>query len=303
MELTFDNVYNLLDSTEYTTETLQDGKNSIRIYNRLANLLLKNFFPDYKIHDIQITPALTGSKFVGPKSQAVYQDVTALTIKHYYPTTIDILNNIVGNSDNSNQDIDPFNEEEWSEDLLFSQPLIWNVEEYPILYNFLLKNINQFREKSTDNRVKSMVNILINFTFGVAIYGKNTIKCYNPSLIMSTINRISEILQKVFDDYIIYVDCDIFYFSDFDEALPKLKKMLDDWGYSYEIEKINNFLYLERKRVVISDTPFKILGNIPIIPSIKKRREKFDLAKERSRRGREKRNRENESDIQLISHY
>ena len=99
--------------------------------------------------------------------------------------------------------------------------------------------------------------------------------CYNPSLITETLDEINEIIKNEFADYLIYIDTDEFYFSDFEEALPRLTEMLKNWGYSYNVEKINYFLYIDKKKVVISNTPFNTKG-IKIIPSLKKRKIEYN---------------------------
>lgn len=259
MKLTIDNVYDLLESTEYTIENLQSKTNLIEIYNHLTELLLNNFFPEYVVIENFEQSFCNSVKLLEPHNPSIYQDVTLLTIKRFYPTTIYKLNDIT--------------DKEGDTSSIFSEPLIWNINEYKILFNFLLKNIDNFKEMSKDGRVILMIRFIINFTFGIAISGKNRIKCYNPSLIIDTNNKMYEIIQNKFYYYLIYCDVDEFYFSDFNDKLPELKGMLDNWGYSYEIEKINYFFYLAKKKFIISDNPFEGKGLPTCIKSLKEYKE------------------------------
>jgi hypothetical protein len=262
MELTFDNVYNLLESTKYTTDYMINNNDAVTFSQRskdyydIIKLLLDNFYPEYVINEnIQAYKNYSVGMVLAPYPSYIFKDVTILTINNFYSTTIALLNTPkIELNDN-----DPFREEEWDNDL-FNQQLRWNIEEFPKLYNFLLENYKNFKERSTDKKVSTIVNFIINITYGIAIGGSQPIKCGNSELIIKTLSKITNEIRTKFINYYTYIDTDMFFFTNFEEISDDICKMLDDWGYTYEIKKVNYFLSIDKKKYLTSDNPFDAHG-------------------------------------------
>jgi hypothetical protein len=262
MELTFDNVYNLLESTKYTADDITKDiiTKGFNNYSDIIKLLLDNFYPEYEINEnIQTNKTYGIGMVLAPYPSRIFEDVTILTINNFYATTIALLNNPKVKSNDSIKDIDPFGEEKW-DDKLFSQQLKWNIKEFPELYNFMIKNYKNFKERSTDKKVSTIVKIILNMTYGIAIGSKHPIRCINPELIIETLSKIFNEIETKFRNYYTYIDTDMFFFTDFEKISDNICEMLDNWGYTYEIKKVNYFLSIDKKKYLLSDIPFDAHG-------------------------------------------
>jgi len=268
MELTVENVYEVLDSTEHTLEKLlyQGGdrtkKFSLKDYDTTIRLLLDSFFGEYKIRGINGEPSMIGGKYILDKlyEEKVFKNVTELSFIHFYPNlAVKLTDNTWDDISFRNDDIDPYGEENWGDDIS-KDKLIWSIKEFPILYEFLLKNRKEIK-KYNNEKVDVLIKILLNFTYG-AINNRyyQFIKCSNPGIIASKGRDILDYFAKNFPEHFIHADCDEIWFSAYDEIKEDVENKLLELGLEYRIEDHLYFVPFKFKRFIVSDHEIRVRG-------------------------------------------
>lgn len=286
MEQTLENLYEKLKHISYKGDTFVD-KVSLKFWEESFKFLLNEFYNGYQINDVNIVDIHLHPGSVchldSILENKIFENVTELEFKSFYPNIISKLSNLQTNK--TSKENDPYNEENWDEDGIFSEKLIWNINEFPKLFDFLLKNKENIK-KYKDEKVNNLLNILINYTYG-AINNRysNFIKCNEQSAITSTGRKILTSLISSYPNHIIYADTDTIYFSAFDEIENDVLDELKDIDIPYEIK---NHLYLfpirKRNYIIINnnDVIFRGCKTIKNLREYKIRRE-INIANNRKR--------------------
>ena len=298
MELTVENVFRLLESRNYTKEYLESDysippdysnppkKFNIQDYTDTIKLLLDSFWPGYRIKHSDTNELISGpiTKLDDKYIHRVFTDVTKLDIHNLYPHTIYKLNNVK----NQHKDVDPFNEEDWETNSLFKNGLIWNIDQFPILFNFLFDQREIIR--TMDEGVYMLLKRIFNYTWGAINNKYSFVKCRNSSEIMTTINNIENYIYDTFSKHVIYLNVDTAYFSAFSEIEEDIINKFNELGYDFSLTTIRNFLPINRRDYVTSEFDLQVRG-LKIIPNLREylekrekivlaNREKMDLNKE-----------------------
>ena len=265
MELTIENLYQLLDSTEYTEKELEKSHidhSLLMKWETTFKILLDSFFPNYKINVINGFYRDYKGSIIHLESKyenCVFQNITELSFKSFYPNILLKLSK--SEIENSHKDIDPYGEENWNDEKIFSEKLIWNIKEFPILFDFLLKNKDSIT-KYNNEKVNKLIKLLLNYTYG-AINNRYShfIECNNEDSIPSVGRKILTFFIDLYPNHIFYADTDVIYFSAFEEIEKDVFEKLKDIDLPYEI--INHlYMYIMRKKtyMMIDSEDVKFMG-------------------------------------------
>lgn len=293
MELTKENLYSLLDSTEYTLEKIKNASVSTAItaekfntkdYNELIKNLLDSFFPgqetkmDFHVRDRSLP--LYGGLCHSEYNSKIFKDVTKITFHHFYPHITIKLSE--GEYINNHKDIDPFNEENWEDDVtLFGKKITWSIKEFPLLYKFLLESYSYINSLENE-RVKTLLRVVINMTFGIMAnkYQIGYISCDGYENVTITGRMILQNFLNKFPNHVFYLDTDEMYFSAFDEIKEEVIEILKEIDITYEIQNIP-YMFLLRKKQFITwqDENFKTRGfsKTDIIENMRIRKEHIEV--------------------------
>jgi len=294
MELTVENVYRVLESTEYTAEQLnnrslvRDDPNKFKAsdYRKVITLLLDTFFSGYTIKEMEFypEPGLGGMCNLNERAKnKLFKDATEISFVNFYAHIITKLNRYV----NKHSDIDPYDEEEWEEDEgdFFNDEIVWNIDEFPTLFKFLLDNKKEIKKISfekNDQKVYYLVKIILNFTFGTVHNPHSFLKCTNRDSIADSGRKIMKYFLDKYPHHIIYIDTDTIWFSAYDEIKDEVDEKLKDVDMDYDTENHSYFFISEKKHYLIIDNPenIKSIGTKPI--------DNFRIYNETLERNREK---------------
>ena len=256
MELTLDNVYKLLDSTEYTANYLRSTKIdephfSSQDWTDTIKLLLDSLWPGYRIKNFERNEgAIRGGICNLPLylESKVFKDVTIVSILGLYPTLISKLSNL----EKTHNALDPYDEEEWEDKSFFKEKLIWNVDNFPTLYDFLQNNKKEFNKFNND-KVSLLINTLLNYTWGVMNNKYSLFCCKNGNVVADTARRIMEHLHDTFQNHLIYQSYDCIFFSAYDEIKDKFETILKDMDIKFRADKHLYFIPFKKKKYILSD--------------------------------------------------
>jgi len=318
MELTLENVYHVLESTEYTVEFLTQtpkpgeieiDKFKLSDFEKTIRLLLDSFFPDYKIRNVEpptMGPMAGGMvHFDSQLGNKLFRNITEFSFVNFYPSIITKLSDYV----NKNKENDPYGEEEWEDDF-FSKNLYWNINEFPILYKFLLDNKKNIKKMSAErdpsdkvyeHKVYILTRILLNYTYGAMNNHYSFLRCNNRAAVPDTGRNIMQYLLDRYRQYIIYLDTDSIWFSAYSEIKEDFENKLKELDMPYDIEDHFYFLLVHKKNYLIIDEPrqIKFIGTRGTIENLREWHEKQEKIREANRKKIEER-RKTESTLDSI---
>ena len=260
MELTLDNVYKLLDSTEYTPDYLRSTKIqephfSLQEWTDTIKLLLDSLWPGYRIKNFERNEGFIRGghhpqicNLPSHLESRVFKDVTIVSILGLYPTLISKLSNL----EKVHNDLDPYDEEDWDDKSFFKEKLIWNVENFPILYDFLNKNRSEFN-KFQNEKVDLLLRSLINYAWEIMNNQYSLFCCNNVNVVADTARKIMEYLHDTFQTHLIYQSPDSIYFSAYDEIKDKFETVLKDIDIKFRVDKHLYFIPFKKKKYILSD--------------------------------------------------
>jgi len=287
MELTIENVYRLLDSTEYsieflTPEKLQSFNNppkfSLDDWTDTMKLILDTMWPGYKIKKFKTEKEPTRGGLSVLKEihrHRIFKGVTELSFKDFYPTIISKLSLI----EKPHKDIDPYGEENWEERSFFKQELQWNTDKFPILYKFLLNNKDEFK-KYNNERVDLLIRRLLNFTWGAVNSRHSLFTCWNTDAVAETGRNILQSILEEFPEHIISIDYDTIFFSAFDEIRNQLENKIFEIGIPFDVEFHAYLIPFNNKDYIISEHEIKVHGCHNIITNLREQNERLQKRKE-----------------------
>lgn len=261
MELTTENVYQILNKSEYTNDYLSENKFNLGDFTDIIKLLLDSLWPGYRIKYMENKQIHQGPVVESYYDNKLFTNVTQICINDLYPHIIYKLNKTTNNEN------DPYNEECWGHPL-FDDKIIWNIEQFPILFNFLYDNKNAISKD--DIRINRLIKILLNFTYGSVDNKYSFIKCQND--ISKTIVDVMKHIINSFTDHIIFVDTNKIYFSAFDEIKDEFHKIIKDLGFEYDIINWEYFYPIAKKKYIIGSE--LIISGIKPISNLRLMKEK-----------------------------
>lgn len=288
MELTIEKVYGILDNIPYTKENLNqcniyDKKYTLDVWELTTKTLLNSFFPYWKIETFnENTRSFIGSRvYSDPKLEdKLFNNVTEFWFKSFYPNITSKLSNL--EMKNTRVDIDPYSEENWDDDKLFSDKIIWNIVEFPILFDFILKNKESFRTYNNE-KVDMLIKGFLNYTYGAINNAKSFIRCINNDKIASTGRKILNFFIETYPQHIIYADTDTIFFSAFEEIKNGIEEKMKEIDLPYEISNHLHFLFLTKKRYMIIDSDDVKFKGLKSIDNLREDKEKMARIREKIR--------------------
>jgi hypothetical protein len=291
MELTLDNVYQMLESTEYTVEkitgydhTTKQNLFKLQDWTDTIKFMLDSFWPGNRIKYLEKDDTIYtgGYCHLNEKyEKKLFSNVHRLMITSFYSKIITKLNNL----EKEKKTLDPYNEEIWEGDF-FTQKLRWNSEKFPILFDFLVENKDKIKEKSlsTDEtgRVYYLLKGLLNYTYGAMNNPCSFIRCNNFSAVATTGRNIMSYFNETYPNHVIYTDTDEIYFSAFDEIRNDVENKFKEIDFSYEIEEWKYFIPFAKKHHISSNSELKCRG-IKEIPNLRIHNEQIQNIIEKNR--------------------
>lgn len=260
MELTRENLYAFFKSTIEEDGELETTKNiqirdQIKIFDKLVIRLLNQFYPDYKtnsnISDKRIY-FQGGRVFINPQCKsAMFNNVTELFFVDFYPNIIIKLTDTIedGKDIIDRSFLDPFGEEDWSED---SASIIWNIPDYFKIFKFIVENKEDMKSFG-DTLVDTFIRVLINWTYGSIVGSNRLLKINNPGIISKAGVDILDIFIENYPNNVIYADTQEIFFINYEEIKDEINLQLEKIGFKYEIRNINTVVLLDRKKYIESD--------------------------------------------------
>lgn len=278
MELNVENVYRLLDSTEYTMEYLTENKIgpdvkkfNLQDWTDTVKLLLDSFWPGNRIRTIfgEQETGVAGLRSLKDNfKNKIFKDITILSFKNFYPNIICKLSEL--DIKNTHEDLDPYNEEKWEDNSIYSEKLRWNNDKFPILYRSILDNKSEL-EKYNNERVNILLRIIINMAYGACVNKYSLFKCSNRNIIAETGRKIVNKVSEKFDDHILFIDTDSIFFSGFDEIEESLEELIyTEIGIPYIIENHLYFLPRDSHSYLLLDNEYIGRGVSEPIKNLKK---------------------------------
>lgn len=267
MELTIDNLYQVLNNTKYTEEELdacyivstpsRQSKFTRKDWIEVIDLLLTTFFNEIHKNQINIedrNDILRGGMVFAKFDDTKFNDVTRIDFINFYPNIMmKLTNNNIEYLDR--RDIDPYGEEDWEEnddennvnDNFYYKKIVWNIEEFPILYDFIIKSKKDIK-KYNNNKVYKLINIIINFTYGVVMARDENsyINCSNVSSITAVGRKILTYFKEKFPYHVVYLNTNSIWFSAFNDIKDEVFKILEKIDISYDIDNFK-WIYINNK--------------------------------------------------------
>lgn len=248
MELTIDNLYAFLKSTNIKEEELESLNSE---FNRIIKSLLDEFFPNWKALNITRTSPITqgGRCYIDSRcEEKIFNNITVLNFYNLYPNIIIKLSEeceeIMDHSES-----DPFGEESWD---VKTDGLYWNVPEFFKLYKFIFESREELKAFG-DSIINELVKILINHTYGSLASRYSTFYAFGAENISALGRNIMDIFINGYPNNVIYTDTDQVFFLNFDEIKEKVEKDLEKIGFEYDFRKINTLVLLKKKKYIESE--------------------------------------------------
>jgi hypothetical protein len=299
MELTLNNLTELLNNSEFTIEEILEhpgpkGKN-LNIYIKTLNSLLESFFPEYeskKVIPVNKLPIYSGGSVLHMEKifeKKVFKNVTKFTFKHFYAHIISKLFSI--ERSDYFKEIDPYGEEDWEDPSLgefFNKKLDLNLKEFPILYKFILDNFENIKNNE-NKKVLCLTRLLLNYTYGTLTANNSFLRSTNPGIIPEAGRKIMNSFINQFPDNILYVDTDIIIFINYKDIEDEVKEKLKDINILYETKDYLYFIPLEKKHYILSENEIERCGFVGEIENLKEYRIKLEKSKETIRKKLEQR--------------
>ena len=268
-ELNIDNVIDILNSESNPIyDFLISNGHNVFIYNKVIKIFLDYFFDDeYSVDStIHNEEKLFGATVLLNENMIEYymQDITRLQFISMYPNIMIKL---------------------WEDG-----KLNFNINEFPIIFRFLVQNCNVIKNNSKlEMQGYRLLKFLINYTFRATMIKNSIIQVDN---INKVIKYYRDNLVNLFNDYpknVIYIDTDIIYFDFLDNSI--LNKYIKPLGIPYEINNDFDGLFSKKKKYLT----FK---NTKITRGYKIYDSKFKKDKERMKKLNKINNIFNEKEIQ-----
>jgi len=299
MELTLDNVYQLLDNTEYTLEKItgQDPvthQNNFKLqdWTDTMKLMLDSFWPGNRIKILNnYQPLIHGGRVYLNESykDRMFLNVHQVSLNNFYQRIITKLNNVDPKA--FKNEIDPYGEENWDDGIFYKQKLDWNSVKFPVLFDFLVENKEKIKERSTSDeregqhgRVYRLLISILNYTYGAMNNLYSLIKCSNPGAVAETGRSIMRYFENTYPNHVIYIDVDEIYFSAFEEIREDIESKLKELKLDYDIDNYQYFLPLAKKNhVKVSDPKLIKYRGIREVPNLRIWLEKMEEVRRKTR--------------------
>jgi hypothetical protein len=244
-ELTVPAVIELLNQEKYSLEQLKncaprkDELNGFKLddWNSVITRLLDYFFEPYKIKKVKEDFGyFGGSVLLDPRNTGYwFKDLYQITFNLLYPSVISLLND--------------------------KGKIKFNIEEFGVLYKFLVKNHKSIKNSSElTEEGKFLFKVIINYTYGACTnyFGRGKIKAENIDIVPTYTKEIFELLFKENPKNILYIDTDVIYLRtltvDILEKLDSLKVNYDVKGH------IQAFFIMKKKYILVEDGVIKLKG-------------------------------------------
>lgn len=250
-----DNIVYLLNQQNYTTEKFDYNINnpnrfSIKDYTNIFLTFIDYFFESYEIKDIIISDDRSyGTTLINDKLRNYWHtNICKISFNALYPNII--------------------------VKLYEKGKLKFNIDEFAIIYSFMVKNIKEIKNhKDIKDVSKLLFKFLINYTYG-AISNSKFSKFYvdKHHLICEYIHHPLVTFKNDYIDNIIYVDTDEIYL---DFLTKEIKEQFDWLELPYEVIYGINGFFLEKKKFIIDK------NNSCKVRGIQEYKSKYKLQKNR----------------------
>jgi len=147
-------------------------------------------------------------------------------------------------------------------EFLIKKNLITLENKYFYPFTYVLNNVEKIHQN--DNKLKISINLFLNYLYGYIITNneKFKINCENKENIIFFVNYVMDELYNKLGLNVIYCDTDEIYYGG-DKKIPTylIKEIFVDYDIPYDIEKIDNCIFFERKKYIIANKgDLKIYG-------------------------------------------
>lgn len=226
-----DNIVYLLNQQNFTIEqfTLKSlNRFSIKDFNNVFLSFIDYFFDSYQINDLEISNNRSyGTTLINDKLRNYWHtNICKISFDLLYPNII--------------------------VKLYENGKLKFNIDEFAIIYSFMVKNINIIKNhKNITDISKLLFKFLINYTYGALSNPKfSNFYVDKHRLICEYINHPLVTFKNDYIDNIIYVDTDEVYL---DFLTKEIKEQFDWLELPYEIEYGINGFFLQKKKFIIDN--------------------------------------------------
>ena len=251
--INIDNIVYLLNQQKFTNEqfTLNSlNRLSIKDINNVFLNFIDYFFDSYQINDLEISDNRSyGTTLINDKLRNYWHtNISKISFNSLYPNII--------------------------VKLYENGKLKFNIDEFAIIYSFMVKNINIIKNhKNITDVSKLLFKFLINYTYGALSNPKfSNFYVDKHRLICEYIHHPLVTFKNDYIDNIIYVDTDVIYL---DFLTKEIKKQFDWLELPYEIEYGINGFFLEKKKFIIDK------NNSCKVRGIQEYKSKYKLQKSR----------------------
>lgn len=254
-ELTIEAIVNIIKEIDYDETKIMRSHNSINaakldinFWNVTWERLLNNFFESRTKNIIYGNKTINNGivKFNGDYKGVEISDIKQLVFNSLYPSIIIRLIN--------------------------ENKIKFNLEEYGIIYEFIVKNYNEMKNNFTDEDIRMKWRVIKNSLFGCSNYFKSIVNYsqnfkdgdndneYN--MVSSYMCNFFNNIYNKYEKYIIVINTDVIYY--FNDIPDSFYTDINEMNFNYEISelydgKFNNFfgfILKDKKGNVIKNTIF-----------------------------------------------
>ncbi len=253
--LTVDIIVKLLNQQQYTIDnfdvnSINKNRVSLNDFNKVFSIIINYFFESYKIFNIEIIDDLEypNNIILNDKMKNHWHtNISKISFNNLYPNIISKL---------------------WK-----NNELKFNINEFAIIYSFMVENIDEIKNHKDMNEVsKLLFNFLIYYTYGALTTTLSKFYVDDHYQIKKYTNLLFRNFIKNYNDNIIYIDTDIIYL---DFLNKNIKYELNQLEIPYEIEFGINGIFFDKKKFILDSS------NTCKVKGYRKFKSKYQLLKNR----------------------